>query len=330
MKASILSHQPWIQVDCGARREIGLAQPAGKALAGRWHRADWRLQAGRNSIILRPRKHSTSERSAPATENPTMPRFAQLIPAIVLLAAGSAIAEDFCIQSKVFVGKEKEAVESITIFRAGNVYDFLTSPVEITVFDPRHQRFVVLDPERKIKAEVTISQVAQFSEKVKRESLLRNIPLLSFLAEPSFEESYDEATGDLALTSDWMDYHVKTVAPKIEAAAQQYFDYCQWQTQLNTFIKPGSFPPFARLALNDALHKHGRFPVEVQVTRYAQHPKKRQAALRAEHRIRWRLLESDHAKLDEADKHLVTLTPVSVAEYYRRPVDEPEKAAAKD
>ena len=249
--------------------------------------------------------------------------------ALLSVAAFSAVAmfpavaqpDDFCIQSKVTL-PTKQTVESATIFRAGRVYDFLAEPAEITIYDPPNRRFVVLDPERKVKVEIMTDEIDAFALKVKAQAISRNVPLLSFLANPVFAESYDEATGELALTSEWLDYRVKTAAPKYADMARQYVEFTNWQTKLNTLMNPGSFPPFPRLALNTSLEKRERIPVEVELTKYAHHPSRKPISLRADHRLQSRLLESDQKRLDEADRYLVTFAPVGLGEYRQKPADE--------
>ncbi len=52
------------------------------------------------------------------------------------LHPGAAEADDFRIETKVFTGKETEpSSETLTLFRGGQVFDFLTKPNEITLFD---------------------------------------------------------------------------------------------------------------------------------------------------------------------------------------------------
>ncbi len=67
----------------------------------------------------------------------------------VLALVRSVLADEFRIESKVFSAKDEAPTsESLTLFDDGRVYDFLTSPREITVFDISRSRIVLLDPER--------------------------------------------------------------------------------------------------------------------------------------------------------------------------------------
>ncbi len=232
---------------------------------------------------------------------------------VVTCATVVADAEDFCIQSRVNVGKD--VIESSTIFYAGRVYDFLSEPAEVTIFDPPGKKFVVLNPVSMVKTEIDLPQIDAFALYIKNKSLERPVPLLAFLAEPKFDETYDDGSGNLTLKSEWMDYEVKTVKPRSDEAASIYVDYSNWQTKLNTLMRPGSLPPFARLELNKALDHHHRLPTEVQLIRYAGGPTKRAVTIRAEHRLQWRLLESDIKRIDETATNLVTARPVGLTEY---------------
>jgi hypothetical protein len=224
-----------------------------------------------------------------------------------------ARAEDFCIHSKVTIAKE--TVETSTVFHSGRVYDFLSEPDEVTIFDPPGRKFVVLNPARSVKTEVSLNEIEQFSQKMKAEAMARPVALLAFLADPKFGETFDESTGELTLTSAWMDYEVKTVKPRYPEAVALYSDFTNWQTKLNSLMKAGSLPPFARLTLNDALARHQRLPTEVLLTRYAQHPEKRQMTIRAEHRMQWRLDDSDLTKIDAIAVQLAIARAVGLTEY---------------
>lgn len=236
----------------------------------------------------------------------------------VSLVAGRLEAEDFCIQNRVSFGKD--VVESETIFHGSAAYDFLSDPLEITISDPPRKRFIVLDPTRRVKTELSQDDVDAFNEKIKLEAQRRNIPLLSFLSDPAFEQKADEARSEITFNSQWLSYRVEMLEPKFDSAVAAYADYSNWQAKLNAVLRPGSLPPFPRLLVNAAIEKQGRVPETVELTRYAQHPAKRQITIEAQHRWRWKLYESDLKRIEQADQYLVTFKLLSTAEYIRRDV----------
>src|SRR6185436_19830728 len=87
---------------------------------------------------------------------------------LALLLAGplAAVAQDFRMDTEIYVDDDKKkppASETLTIFKDGRVYDFvLTDPQEITIFDPQRGKFTLLDPVRKMKAEVATQDLLQF------------------------------------------------------------------------------------------------------------------------------------------------------------------------
>ena len=71
----------------------------------------------------------------------------------------AARAEEFRIETRVYVGDEKEPVsETTTLFLDGVVYDFLAEPAQIAVFRKpgggKPGRFILLDPEHGVRTEI--------------------------------------------------------------------------------------------------------------------------------------------------------------------------------
>ena len=94
---------------------------------------------------------------------------------------------------------------------------------------------------------IATSVNAATSRSLKRIAPAQNDPLKRFLVDPRFEEQFDESTGELTLSSQWMTYRVLIETREEAAVADQYRDFADWQVQLNTLLNPGSKPPFARL-----------------------------------------------------------------------------------
>jgi len=247
---------------------------------------------------------------------------------VVCAAASSVFAADFCIYSKLHI--DKDVIESTTVFQAGRAYDFLDNPREVTVFDAPGNKFVVLDPERKVRTEVTLEQIEAFTNNLKSETMKRSIvPLLAFLAEPKFAEEFDPTKQELTLTSEWLTYRVQATTPKLPDAADIYADFINWQTKLNTMLRPGSLPPFARLQLNSALDSRGLMPTEVTATRHSPKGSRKDVTLRAEHRLQWRILSAEQDRLNEAATWLATFEQVNLREYQKPYLPKPAAEAGE-
>jgi hypothetical protein len=231
--------------------------------------------------------------------------------------ATEAGSEGFRIENKVFVDNAKEPhAESTTIFYHGVVYDYLKKPAEITVFDGAHRRFILLDTTRRVQTEVSTDKVVSFLEGLQRWVAQQSEPFVRFLGEPEFEERFDEASGELSLSSPWMTYRLATIDAESEAASRQYREFSDWYCRLNTLVTPGARPPFARLLVNAALEKRQRFPTEVELTirtRKGIPPKK--TTIRGEHQLVRRLVESDRDRVAQTGQFMAIFKSVDFREY---------------
>ncbi len=84
--------------------------------------------------------------------------------AVMLTTCLNVSAEEFRIDTDVFVDEEVEPViETLTIFSDGIVYDFLLNGVEeITLFDRKRQRLVLMDTQRRVKTELSTDSILGF------------------------------------------------------------------------------------------------------------------------------------------------------------------------
>jgi hypothetical protein len=240
-----------------------------------------------------------------------------LVGFLVIVAAGSAHGDDFKVENKVFLEKQKEpAARSTTIFRGGVVYDFLEEPAEVTVFHPTRGRFVLLDTVGQLKTELSTDFVKRAMERIKQRAGAGTDPLMKFLADPKLEEGMDEPTGELTFESPLVKYHVLGVDPESPVIVHQYREFSDWYKQLNTALNPGSPPPFARLIVNAALEKRGEIPREVRLTLVSMGGvMARRTMIRSEHRLVRRLVESDRRRIERAAGFITTFRKVGLAEY---------------
>ncbi|MEX0679257.1 MAG: hypothetical protein WD063_19430 [Pirellulales bacterium] len=216
---------------------------------------------------------------------------------------GPVRADDFRIETKVYNGRSKRPVsQNVTLFRAGYVYDYLSMPERIAVFDQAHGRFIVLDPVRKLKAEIKSSDVRKLVDSLHDLAAKSSVAALKFAADPEFEVEFT-AQGDLTLSSPHVTYTLKTEPAATPEAAQQYHEFSDWYARFNTMANPGSGPPFPRLVVNAELARRGLVPTEVRRTT-------RSVSARAEHYVSWRLLDSDHRRIAETANQLATFKEV--------------------
>jgi hypothetical protein len=232
------------------------------------------------------------------------------------LGASAALADDFRIETKVFSGRGKTPVsQNVTLFCAGLVYDFLSQPDRVAVFDKARGRFILLDPERKVKAEVTTDEVMTFTEKAQSMASRSSQAFLKFAADPDFDVKFSES-GELDLSSEYLTYRLQTVPAASPEAVRQYREFSDWYARLNAMSNPGSTPAAARLSVNEELADRGLLPSEVHLTIPARPPiTPRAVSMRTEHHVSWRLLQRDHDRISETANQLTAFKKIDLDEY---------------
>ncbi len=256
-----------------------------------------------NSVIFPPNGTHNYQSSA----DDIMHRF--LIKSIFLLSVlfgwgiKENVAKDFRIENRVFVEGKKEAdSRSLTIFHGGMVYDFLTEPPEITIFDNSSHHFVLLNLKNQEQSELSAEEVNAFIKKLNELAYKQKDPLGKFFSDPKFEELFDAATGELSLTSRWVTYRVVTEAPLDRATIARYRDFSDWYARLNSMLNPGSRPPMARLQVNDALARH-QVVAEVHLTvTSVKNNTPQKTVLRSEHDFKMNITPSILEQIQNAEE----------------------------
>ncbi len=254
----------------------------------------------------------------------TLPRrrptlaWAGVVLAVVVLSwltgASRAVAEEFRIQTRVFVGDEEQPVsETTTLFLDGVVYDFLDTPSQVAVFRKpgggRPGRFILLDPTHKMRTELSTDQLAGAMEKLRAWAAQQTDPFLQFAADPQFTESFDPQTGKLTLTSLIETYQVDTAKTDHAEALTEYHEFLDWYAQLNTLLVGGP-PPEPRLKLNAALARYKVIPLKVERTRAGE-----EDPVWAEHEFTWRLSRQDRNRIDTVRESLASYRAVTNEEF---------------
>ncbi len=235
---------------------------------------------------------------------------------LVCAAACVVHADEFRVETDVFVGSQKEPIaENVTIFTDGLVYDFpLTGPEEITVFDRSRGRFVLLDCRRKVKTTLTTQDLVEFTSALKAHASETD-GVFAFAANPRFQRGLDPKTDWLTLSANLMTYRAKGAKPNTETAVSTYRNFADWYARLNA-TRPGSLPPFARLKLNEAIAKEGWIPEEVELTVT---PKMRvvgrKLIMRSHHATVWHLSNKDRERIEKAGDQMLTFQAVGFQDY---------------
>lgn len=238
-----------------------------------------------------------------------------------LLASGMLVAgEDFRIDNEVYSGGRKVAdSRTTTIFAEGLVCDYLDEPAEVIVLDQQGGRFVLLDPTRQLRAELTTAEVLAFCQQLQQRAAAQDDPTLKFLAAPQFEQRYDAARNELTFASAWMTYRLVLAAAPSPAVVEQVRDFSDWYARLNTLLNPGAKPPAARLAVNAAVASRDAVPREVHLTLSPSGGSTAASTtVRSVHRLVRPLAQADRARVAETRQSMTAFKSVEFEQYRRR------------
>jgi hypothetical protein len=254
--------------------------------------------------------------------------------ALCLLSARGG-AQDFRIDTEIFIGDEKEpAAETLTIFSQGMIYDFLlTEPAEMTVLDTLRGRFTLLDPARRVKCGLGTQEVLDQSLALATHAVQSRDTLFAFAAKPEFETKVEEFEENgqprtrITLTGKPLGYVVIGREPEKPEAVAAFRYFADQFARLNS-LRAGNLPAGARLEVNEALADRRLIPLEVTRTIPATNPLGREIVVKSRHLVNWSLSGEDRKKIDRAGTGLAEFSAVGF-EQYRSSAGKPAKNMAK-
>ena len=236
-----------------------------------------------------------------------------------------------------------ELARSLTLFHAGQAWDYAVVAREVVRFDPAAATFTVLDLNRDLACTVSLAEIdrqikigrqetEKYAAKLAADPAPQSAELaarLAFELAPRFEVTEmvpaDAAAGGV-LTFEApgvpLIYGVHTAAPKTPSTAAFYLDYADWTARLNYAMRPGQFPD-VRVAVNAELRSRGLLPQAVTLSEASVPGIVRVAAgrgvLRAEHTFEEKLAARDRELLAEWRGRLTggTARAVTFREYLR-------------
>ncbi len=249
-----------------------------------------------------------------------------------LFSAATAVAQDFHVDTTVEAVTRRETQEltrSVTLFHAGKTYDFIQDLSELVVFDPSHDRFILLNTQQRRATQVHVDEINRMLQ-IGRQALADHVKTLRasgkpdaqamadailFQFHPQFEEAISQTSRGplLELKSKYFHYQVLCASPPTPAHGEAYLNYADWIIRLNYVLNPGKTLPEQRIKLDSALRQAQLIPVEVMFG------DANAVQVRARHRIYWDLSERDRELIRQWDGLLMRtdLKKVSFQDYQR-------------
>lgn len=225
--------------------------------------------------------------------------------------------QEFRVETDVYLDPNPEPiVQTLTIFSEGVVFDFLLTPAEeITVFDRRRERLVLMDTQRKVKTELSLESILGFVAEMKAYMNQHQRELL--LAEEV--TAVTDEGGWLVFGNQRVTYRVEGTEPKDKDAALQYQQFADWYARLNA-MRQGNLPPFLRIQINSEVATRGLIPKTIERTIvHRQGVTDTKQVLRSQHLTTWRLSTTDRRHIDRASTLMATYPTVSFREFVQLP-----------
>ena len=238
--------------------------------------------------------------------------------------------QDFQVVSQVFVGESEEpSSENLTLYQSGLAFDFLMdvgtdTPTEIVIFDSRKKQLVLLDVKRQLRTDIEDFELLKMLEGL-RNSAETNQDA-DFLLNPQLETEFDSDANLISVGNDDMSYRVHGKAPEQLVGMPLFYEAMNRFTQLSA-SDPKRLPPFARMAVNQEIKKHGLFPAEIELTMRAGAVSRNEFRARSTHTVSWQLSQQDIASIEKAKEYWMSFEKVGIGVY--RGIDEARTALNK-
>lgn len=247
--------------------------------------------------------------------------------AFLFISTAVLPAQDFRVYTKIFDERTPDAAAKKTapsrlvgrntaLFHAGRVYDSLDGGSQMTIFEPAHERFIVLDDARRTRMVIPFAFIEQrlYQEGKRTEAKIAELrgektpaanaqaDQLEFQLKPKFAESFDDKESRLTLANKRiLAYEAKCDTQPHAEVLDNYLNYAGWAARLNFLMNPRAMLPGPRLALNAALDRRKKLPIEVKL----ESAQRNGLHLRAEHRFSWKLDASDLSTITHWERFLI-------------------------
>ena len=212
---------------------------------------------------------------------------------------------------------------SLTLFHAGRVYDYVDAAKEVTVFEPSHHRFSLLNERRRTVTEVTQDEIRQYLALVEQEgwkrldsaseqpgtSQLRALSWLKFQLKPEFDVSFDAAKSTLTMLEPNCRYGTEGQAPPSRGVVETYLRFADATAELNSVLHPQAPLPKPRLRLNEELRQRGLLPMVVDLRVNQDRP----LHLLAKHEWTWKFQSTDRQLISGWEAQLNDATQRRIA-----------------
>lgn len=248
------------------------------------------------------------------------------------------------VESDLLAAGDKPVARTVTLFHEGVAWDFLETPVqptvkgeppvmklvEIVLHDPVRERVVIIDPERRVKTEISTVQLERLASSLAKWARESDDRLVRWAGGPDFTEGFREENDTIELAGPRARYAVKHASATSPEQAESYRRFADTAILLKALMQPGGMPPFPRLAINRELARAGAIPTEVTLEIEPRGVSfGGPTRMRGLHHTHPRLLEEDFDRIAVAEAAMADATTVDLADYATDP-HAPLPSAARE
>ncbi len=243
--------------------------------------------------------------------------------AVVALLAVPSWGQEFAIDNEVFrEGESRPLQRTTTVFSGGRAYDLVHETRQAAVFDPAAATIVLLQPlavseesSGGVQTEIPLVQLDRLVLQLKQELARSDDPRLRSLA--ALRPRLQSTPPTWRLTTRWLEYQVRPLAPPDAQTAQRYYEFVRWSTRLAALHSP---TVLLRLELNRHLEQRNQIPQEITLLVYRVGPlglRRPETTLRSRHQYYWQLRPQDREQVAQIQKQQATFRRVSWQEFRR-------------
>ena len=243
---------------------------------------------------------------------------------LAMALISDAISADFRVETDVFAAEQAQPVQqSLTLFVDGVAYDYsLGDPSHVTIVDVAQQKITLLDTEREVQSQVSLSDLNALMESAKNQAATTGLAV--YLADANIVD-VDQANNRVTVGEKQLQYTAKLEVLDDATMVSQYRQFADATANLNAWLSAAP-PPFARVALNAAIGNRSALPSEISRTAFAFDSKQKTGhVVRCRLHTSRKLSEDDRTRIEEFRRLSTQLALVPIGEF----VEKPEEVASR-
>lgn len=231
-----------------------------------------------------------------------------IVSAFMMITTAAAVQAqtEFRVETDLFLGDEKEPFhQTTTLFSGGVAYDLPHGQNVVTMVDPKRNRIVLLDKQRRKQTNIDIDDLTKLIENAKTGAT-------GILGQVIADAQLVEVAEDSLTVGQSLLRYEATLQPSSGECAAEYAAFANASAMLNGGRDPAALP-YARLLLNEAILQKNKLPKEITKTvMLTKVPQVSRSILHAN----FRLSKDDQLSINEIGTMLASFEKIPQREFF--------------